>query len=133
MDSVQELLKLPSEISLFEDIIKDFVDSQRESNLSTFDIKSLPGFEEIQDLLNQNIRIIDEIAVLVFSFDEPEIRLTFGKLTDTMRARLKEVTRYLLKVSNGELPEQIEGWGSVRQSAGKFHQALREELISLRY
>ena len=66
MDSVQELLKLPSEISLFEDIIKDFVDSQRESNLSTFDIKSLPGFEEIQDLLNQNIRIIDEIAVLVF-------------------------------------------------------------------
>jgi len=140
MDSMEHLTTLMSEVENLS-LRLIFVQNAKESSLlstAEFTQELKVVYARVPVLTFESNRVLNIMANLVNSFEEPEINLSFKDFRSIGRAYSEQAIHNIssaLISFGGEPVEQISTQNQrsqMSESAGKFQQALRNKLISLR-
>jgi hypothetical protein len=140
IDLIEQTLTVVSEVHNFNARVGLLDSRKRSRQMSTDEFnKEFKSFlDRVPDLLFEGDRTFAKIEELVYSFPDPEIISSYKDFESARKIYWKQVSDNLVyRIENlgSKLTNKIDTHDSrdkLTQSAGRFHQTLREKLVSLR-
>jgi len=135
MDALEKMLRLLADSRSWQNQHELLTDGKSSGVLTQQELvsKLRSVYDKVSNMFSEVSQIGSEIFTLVDSFEETEIVSSYAEFSSKLDTCLSKEIEYMQNKLNPQpLEESAREWDKVSESAGKFHRALRNKLISIR-